>query len=160
MELADIQQQLAAEEFDCELQTATADLPQDHILVALYPEDEAAEPWLLQITYVPGVEHEMDDVKLLQYYVALDDVAPAALDEARRLLTHVNQSLPIMAFNLHEQGRFFYFRHVLVLPRQPRPADAAVIVESVWLTHYQINGFSAALGAVARGEKTAAELLG
>jgi hypothetical protein len=160
MNLVDIQAVLEADDFETLLQTADDEIPVDRLQVALDNPENEEEPYILELIYIPGVEAELDDVKLLQFFVPLDDVAPAALEEARRLLPHLNLQLPLVGFNLHEEGHYFYFRHVLALPEESRgDQDGSVITETVWLIYYLVRTFQSGLSKIAQGQQTVANLL-
>jgi hypothetical protein len=155
MQLQEIQAVLDADEYVTSLEPASASSPVEHLMVLL-EEDVGA-----QLLYIPGLEEELPQSKLLQIYIALPiEVSPAALGEVRRLLPHLNLELPLMAFNLHEGERFLYFRYVLVLPRDGRPSDGAVVTDALSLSHFIVDKFRGLLGAVATGERTVDEVAG
>jgi hypothetical protein len=159
MNLTDIQAVLE-EDFETLFYPASEEIPMDQLLVALEHPQTDQEPYMLELLYIPGVQAELDDVKLLQFFLALDNVTPSARVEARHLLTHINQQLPLVGFNLHEAGNYFYFRHVLVMPEESRGyQDGVVVSETVWLIYYLLHNFQASLSAVAQGQQTVASLL-
>lgn len=158
MNLARIQTVLE-QDFDTELQPAGGDIPLERLLIGLENPQDDQQPFLLELAYVPGIEAELDDVGLLQYFVALDDVAPASLEEARRLLPHINLNLPLVGFNLHEAGQYFYFRYVQVIPKEEGAQDGAVVQETVWLIHYLLHTYHDTLRAVANGQQTVEQVL-
>jgi hypothetical protein len=152
-------QSILVDDFETLFQPASEDIPLDRLLVALDNPQDDEEPYMLELLYIPGVQAELDDVKLLQFFLPLDDVLPSALAEARHLLTHINQQLPLVGFNLHEEGRYFFFRYVLVMPEQPRgDQDGDVVRETVWLIYYLLHNFQSSLSAIASGQQTVASL--
>lgn len=157
MNLEAIRDLLLLEPFQAVFERADADIPADRVNVTLDVEN-LSPPLQLQITRVPKAsETDMEGVEMLHFFVPFPIlVQNAFVPEVLRMLPLLNLATPIMAFNYHEEERFIYFRHVLLIPQD---ADVRrVIAETVWLIYFTLDNLGAEIAAIVTGRKTVAQV--
>ena len=144
---------LSQEAYQVQLVPAAGDVPYDTLLVKL-------ELWWLELSYVPGLEEELDDVSILQCYVALSEhTAEENRVGLERLIVKLSAKLPIGSFGLLDNPRVLFFKHNSMLPNDNHVASFQIVHELVAMTGYLIGTFSAPLIAIATGDKTLAEAM-
>ena len=144
MDLQTILKALTKDGLTLEHQDATDEIPSDRLLMLVELEGRSEEEALVaEMMFIPGLEEELDDSDLLQFFAIvadeLDETAQAAI---RSALPQLNLNLPIGYFNLQEEDGFAYFRHVLPVPRGAGPKNATVlkvIAETAWLSAFVVN---------------------
>jgi hypothetical protein len=140
---------LDEESFPSRLVEATTEIPYDTLLVALAGED--GEPgWLLELSFLPGMEEQLAGAALLQCFVHLPAEVTAE-GELLRLLARLNARLPLVGFTYVEEQRLLCFRHLLLLPADDAPA-AALVVQATWMISYLLSLFGRSVARVAQGE--------
>lgn len=141
MDLRTIKKHLEKEGFTTSLEPATEDAPLDQLFVLLQLDEPEVE-LILELAYVPGIEDELDDIKLLQFYAGLPfAVDEASIDRWMRLVLKSNLALPMMGFGINEEDGYLYFRFVLPLPKKPSNADRALVVQSAWMVFFLVERF-------------------
>lgn len=156
MQLQEIQQLLSSEKFTASFTPADDNIPLDRLFVAL--NGDAGE-YLLELVYVPNLENQLENVKLLQFFVHLPcEVELSATEEIKNLVLHLNVNTPLMGWGFQEDLELLYFRHVLVIPDPSGPDTQAVIVQTVWLIFYLLETFYPNIASIATGEKSFEEL--
>jgi len=151
MELRDIQKCLDQEGFSTSFQVANPEQPLDQLFVLLELEERDVQ-LALELVYVPDVEEEFENVKLLQFFVMLPfEIQEADAAQVRKSILQLNLNLPLMAFGFHEVDEYLYFRHVLMLPIATGESDKDVIVQTTWLVYYLITKFYPAIEEIVAG---------
>jgi hypothetical protein len=145
------------EGFETGLIAAGPDAAFDTLVVAVGEEETGL--YRLELSFVPGMEQELEGVSILQCFVAVASEVPAEhAAELARLTTILNARLPLVAFGHLERERMAIFRHLLLLP----PDDAAgrgLVVQAVWLVSYLLAQLGAGVARVAAGQASADEVL-
>lgn len=149
---------LRAQGFPTSLVLAGAEVPYDVLLAGLSDTDSARQ-WKLELSFLPGMEEELEGLSLLQCFVHLPvQAAPAALGELRRLIVRLNGKLPLVGFGWLDAEGMACFRHVAMLPAA-EAAAGEVVVQLAWMTGYLLGVFAPAVLAVAAGTRTADQAL-
>ena len=150
VELERFAELLSQEAYQVQLVPAAGAVPYDTLLVKL-------DLWWLELSYLPGLEDELDDVSILQCYVALSEhTAGAGLE---RLIVKLNAKLPIGSFGLLENPRMLFFKHNAMLPNDNHVASFQIVHELVAMTGYLVGTFSGSLIKIATGEKSVDEAM-
>jgi hypothetical protein len=151
---------LTQEAYQVQLVPAAGNVPYDTLLVKLVLFEKENQVWQLNVSFLPGLEDDLDDVSILQCYVALSEYI---VEENRagleRLIVKVNAKLPIVGFGLLENPRVLFFKHNAMLPNDNGVARFQIVHELVAMTGYLIGTFSDPLIKIATGEKTADEAM-
>ncbi|MEG4304912.1 hypothetical protein [Microcoleus sp. D3_18a_C4] len=156
MQLQEIQQLLRSEKFTTSLKPADENIPIDQLFVALNGEE--AE-YVLELVYVPNLENQLENVKLLQFFVRLPcEVELSATEEIKNLVLHLNVNTPLMGWGFQEDLELLYFRHILVVPNLSGANTQTVITQTVWLIFYLLETFYPVIASIATGEKSFEEL--
>lgn len=141
---------LRAQAFPTRMMPASAEIPYDVLLVGLADADGAGE-WQLELSFVPGMEEEMEGAALLQCFVHVPaEVPPGAEDDLRRLVLRLNSRLPLVGFGWLDAERMACFRHTAVLPADDAAAGE-VVVQAAWMIGYLLSVFGGGVQAVASG---------
>ena len=147
---------LTAAAYRTELRPAGGGMPYDTLLVRIESFEEANRVWLLELSFLPGLEDDLERVSLLQAFVSLSEqIAEGHSAELNRLLVKLNARLPLGGFGLlDDRGQLFY-KHNALLPDDPPEAGYQIVRELVPMTTYLITLFSEPLIGVASGQQTA-----
>lgn len=144
--------------FQTGIVTATPEIPYDVLLVGLSDVGETRQ-WQLEMSFIPGMEEQLDGAALLQCFVHIPAQVPArAEDGVCRLVARLNTRAPLVGFGWLEAERMPCFRHVLILPKDRAPAGALVL-QSVWMIGYLLTVFADTVQEVASGARSADEAL-
>lgn len=156
MQLQEIQQLLRVERFTTSFKPADENIPLEQLFVAL--NGDRGE-YVLELVYVPHLENQLENVKLLQFYVHFPcEIKLSATQDIKNLVLHLNVNTPLMGWGFQEDLELLYFRHVLVIPELSGPDTQAVIVQTVWLIFYLLETFYPNIASIATGEKSFEEL--
>ena len=146
---------LLQEAYQVQLVPAAGNVPYDTLLVNLYLSETPERVWLVELSYLPGLEDELDDVSILQCYVTLSDhTAQENTAALERLIVKLNANLPIGNFGLLDNPSVLFFKHNAFLPNDNPVAGSQIVHELVAMTGYLIGLFSDELIKLATGEKT------
>lgn len=141
---------LRANGFPTRLMPGGEEVPYDVLLAGLSDAAGRTE-WQLELSFVPGMEAELEGASLLQCFVHLPaKVPPAAEDELRRLVVRLNGRLPLVGFGWLDAERMACFRHTALLPGDDAAADE-VVLQTAWMIGYLLSVFGAGVQAVAEG---------
>lgn len=150
VELERFAELLSQEAYQVQLVPAAGAVPYDTLVVKI-------DQWWLELSYLPGLEDELDDVSILQCYVALSEhTVEAGLE---RLIVKVNAKLPIGGFGLLDDPKVLFFKHNAMLSNDDHVAGVQIVHELVAMTDYLIGTFSGPLIKIATGEKTVDEAM-
>lgn len=151
---------LSKEAYQTELLPAAGGVPYDTLIVRTESFEEANRVWRLELSFLPGLEDELEGVSILQCFVPLAD---QLLDERQSALNHLivmlNAKLPIGSFGVIDNPRTLFFKHNAMLADDRPSASCRVVHELVPMTTYLITAFSGPLILVATGQKTLQEAL-
>lgn len=158
--LEHLSESLTRQSYRTELRPAGDALSYDTLLVRLESFEEANRVWLLELSFLPGLEGDLERVSILQSFVSLaDQIAEAHGAALNRLLVKLNAKLPLGGFGLLDNpGRLFY-KHNALLPDDYPDAGDQIVQELVPMTTYLITLFSEPLIRVASGQKSAEDAL-
>jgi hypothetical protein len=147
---------LSQEAYQTQLAPAAGDVPYDTLLVRIESFEKENRLWTLELSYLPGLEDELDDVSILQCYVALSDqTSEDNRTGLERLILKINAKLPIGNFGLLDNPSVLFFKHNAFLPNDNPVVSYRIVRELVPMTSYLLGTFSAPLIKIATGEKTA-----
>lgn len=128
---------LSQEAYEVQLVPAAGDVPYDALMVKLELFEKV---WWIELSFLPGLEDELDDVSILQCFVALSEqTAEAGLE---KLIVKTNANLPIGSFGLLDDPGILFFKHNALLPNDNQVASFQIIHELVAMTGYLIEVFS------------------
>jgi hypothetical protein len=151
MRLQQIEQLLNSEIFTSEFKPADERIPLDRLFVHLNGDQSE---YLLELVYVPGLENQLENVKLLQFYVHIPgEVELSATEDIKKLVLHLNVNTPLMGWGFQEELELLYFRHILVISDSSGEGNQAVIVQTVWLIFYLLESLYSTIKSIAMGEK-------
>ena len=151
---------LSQQAYQTRLQAAGEEVPYDTLLVRLESFEEANRVWRLELSFLPGLEGDLERVSILQSFVSLSNqIAEAHGAEFDRLLVKLNAKLPLGGFGLLDNPCMLFFKHNALLPDDYPDAGDQIVQELVPMTTYLIALFSEPLIRVASGQKSAEEAL-
>ena len=151
---------LLQEAYQTELVPAGGDVPYDTLLVRIESFEKENRVWTLELSYLAGLEDELDEVGILQCYVTLSDhISEEHRAALERLLVKLNATLPIGSFGVLENPRVVFFKHNAMLPNDSPTVSYQIVREIVPMTSYLISRFSGALLKIASGEAIVEEAL-
>jgi hypothetical protein len=157
-ELERFNELLSKEAYQTQLLKADGGLAYDALLVRIETFEEVNRVWSLEISFLPGLEDELESVSLLQCYVALSDqITEEFTPSLARLIVMLNANLPIGGFGLLDNPRVLFFKHNAMLPDDNLEAGCLILHELVPLITYLITGFSGSLLGVATGRQSVEE---
>jgi hypothetical protein len=137
----------------------TAEMPDAVLLVALEDEALAARRWQLELSFIPGMEEQLEGLSLLQCFVGFPHELPeTAVAATVRAATVLNRKLPLVGFGVLDQPRIACYRHTLLLPSEAAAASP-LVVQTTWLIDYLLKMFGQTMLAVASGQATLTEAL-
>jgi hypothetical protein len=158
MDLTTIKDALLSVRIYAELRQPTEDNPLPHVTALL--DDEETNNFLLEISYLPGIEGELEHTKLLQLFIPILEPSPQCLDETSQLVSFLNQTVPLPGFILDRESEFVYLRHILPIPVTSQGDEyAPVFLDIVFLLFYIVALYADVIGQVASGEKRFEEVL-
>jgi len=141
---------LAQEAYEVQLLPAAGKVPYDTLLVRIQRREIENRVFMLELSYLPGLEDDLDDVSILQCYVSLSEHTSednrAGLE---RLIVKLNAKLPIGGFGLLDNPRVLFFKHNAMLPNDNHVASLQIVHELVAMTSYLIGVFSEPLIKIA-----------
>ena len=142
---------LSKEAYQVQLVPAAGDVPYDTLLVKLVLFEKENRVWQLNLSYLPELEDDLDDVSILQCYVALSEqIAEENRTALERLIVKVNAKLPIVGFGLLDDPRVLFFKHNAMLPNDNPVASFQIVHELVAMITYLLGLFSEQLMQTAR----------
>ena len=122
--------------------------------------EAANRAWLLELSFLPGLEGDLERVGILQAFASLSDqIAEAHGAGLYRLLVRLNANLPIGGFGLREEPGGLFYKHNALLPDGQPDGGYQIVRELVPLTTYLIALFAEPLIRVASGQKTAEDAM-
>jgi hypothetical protein len=134
---------LSKEAYQTELLAATDRVPYDTLLVRIESFEEENRVWRLEISFLPGLEEEMEEVSILQCFVALSDqLSQEHRSSLNDLIVQHNAKLPIGCFGLLDNPAMLFFKHNALLPNDNAAVSDKLVHELVPLMTYLISTFS------------------
>ncbi|MEN3334205.1 MAG: hypothetical protein V7641_3570 [Blastocatellia bacterium] len=151
---------LSRESYRTQLRPAGNGVPYDTLLVSIESFEAENRVWRLEMSFLPGLEDDLEKVSILQCFVSLSDQMAEAHQAALNLLiVKLNAKLPIGGFGVLDHPRILFFKHNAMLPDDEPGVSYQIVHELVPMTTYLIALFSEPLIQVASGQKTAEEAL-
>jgi hypothetical protein len=147
---------LSKEAYQTRLAPAAGEVTYDTLLISIESFEKENRVWLLELSFLPGLEDELDEVSILQCYVALSEhTSEENRAGLERLMTRLNAKLPIGSFGLLDKPRVVFFKHNALLPNDDPTASDKIVHELVPFTSYLLSTFSDPLIKIATGAITA-----
>lgn len=157
-ELEQFGELLTQEAYQVQLVPAAGAVPYDTLLVKLVLFENENRVWQLELSFLPGLEDDLDDVSILQCYVTLSEhTAEENRAGLERLIVKLNAKLPIGGFGLLDNPKVLFFKHNALLPNDNQVASFPIVHEVIPMTGFLIETFSEPLIKMATGEATAEE---
>ena len=151
---------LSKEGYQTQLLAAQDGAPYDTLLVRIESFEEENRLWSLEISFLPGLENELDDVSILQCFVALSNqLSEDHRPSLNHLIVTINGKLPIGGFGVVDNPKMFFFKHNAMLPNDNDAVSYKILRELIPMTTYLITTFSEPLTKVATGQKTVEEAM-
>ena len=152
---------LTKEAYQTQFVPAAGDVPYDTLLVRIESIEKENRLWTTELSYLPGLEDDLEDVSILQCYVSLSDQTSADNRAGLEcLILKINAKLPIGSFGLLDNPSVLFFKHNAMLPNDNPAASYQIVHELVLMTSYLISTFSDPLIKIATGEKTVEAAMG
>jgi hypothetical protein len=159
-ELERFHELLSKEAYQTQLRTAADGLPVDTLLVRIETFEEENRVWSLEMSFLPGLEDDLEGVSLLQFFVALSEqIAEEYRPSLNHLIVKLNAKLPIGGFGLLDNPGVLFFKHNAMLPDDNREISYRIVHELVPMTTYLITSFSEPLLRVATGQESAEDAI-
>lgn len=151
---------LSAEGFRVNVVPGGTTAPYDALTIQMENEGEPEPTWQIEVSFLPFMEDQLEDVSLLQFFAPLS-VGTAENVEAELywLITRLNTKLPLGGFGFLEEGKVVYFKHNAILANDDQANSYKQIREIVNMTGFLVGNFRTALHAVANGEKSGRDAL-
>jgi hypothetical protein len=151
---------LSQEAYQTQLVPAAGDVPYDTLRVRIESFEKENRVWILELSFLPALEDDLDNVSILQCYVALSEhTAEENRAGLEGLMIRLNAKLPIGSFGLLNEPRVVFFKHNALLPNDDPAASDQIVHELVPMTSYLLSTFSDPLIKIANGTTTAAAAL-
>jgi hypothetical protein len=129
--------------YQTELLAASDSVPYDTLLVRIESFEEENRVWRLELSFLPGLEEELQGVSILQCFVALSDqVSEEHRSSLNELIVQRNAKLPLGNFGLLDNPGMLFFKHNAMLPNDNAAVSDKIVHELVPLTTYLISTFS------------------
>jgi hypothetical protein len=134
---------------------AAGDVPYDTLRVKIESFEKENRVWILELSYLPGLEDDLQGVSILQCYVAVSEHnLEANRIGLEQLMLKVNAKLPIGNFGLLDDPQVLFFKHNAMVPNDNDAASYQIVHELVPMTSYLLTTFSEPLVRIATGHKT------
>jgi hypothetical protein len=138
---------------------AGGEIPLDTLVVALPASELEDQSWQIELSFLPGLEEDLDDVSLLQCFVPIvERVEPSAAEELLRFILTVNITLPLGSFGHLPEPGVTYLKYNCLIPHANEPAGQ-IVSEMVYMIGYMLDMFAPSLDEVALGHISAEEAL-
>lgn len=134
------------------------EVPYDTLLVGV--GDGKEQSWRLELSFLPGLQEELDEVSILQCFAPVVDLSgkPPPPD-LRTLILRINPKLPLGSFGVLDSPPIVFWKHNALLHDAQAQTNAQIVEELVMLAGYLLTLFTRALTRVARGELDVAAAL-
>ncbi|MFC4307171.1 YbjN domain-containing protein [Cohnella boryungensis] len=156
-ELGGLQAGFEEEGLQTELLERSPDIPL-HVLLLALGKDRQNRDRIINLSFVPMPESDIEWIRLLQLYSIVPCVvAPDRRSAVESVLLAANGVLPLGHFGIKEDGEV-YARYVYTVPSS-RTVSGDELLEVVSLFHYMLEMFADRIERVASGELSADEAL-
>jgi hypothetical protein len=134
---------LSKEAYQTELLAASDSVPYDTLLVRIESFEEENRVWRLEMSFLPGLEEELEGVSILQCFVALSDqLSEEHRSSLNELIVKCNAKLPMGSFGLLDNPGMLFFKHNAMLPNDNAAVSDMMVHELVPMATYLISTFS------------------
>lgn len=149
---------LSQEAYETQMRPAAEGVPYDTLLVRIESFEEQNRVWRLEMSFLPGLENELEDVSILQCFVSLsNEVSEEHRSSLNHLIVTLNAKLPIGGFGMLDNPRVIFFKHNALLPYDDTGVSYKIVRELIPMTNYLLTIFSEQLMQAATDHKTAEE---
>lgn len=151
---------LSAEGFKVNVVPGGSAAPYDALVIEMDAPDENSPSWQIEISYLPFMEEQLEEVSILQFFAPLSIGTAANVDnELNWLINRINTKLPLVGFGFLEEGRVVYFKHNAMVVNNDQTGNYKQVQEIINMIGFLVGNFRAALHAVANGEKRGRDAL-
>jgi hypothetical protein len=142
-ELARFRDLLFKEAYQTQLLTAADGVPYDTLLVRIESFAGEHRVWRLEMSFLPGLEEELEGVSILQFFVVLSDqLSEEHRTSLNELIVQRNTKLPIGNFGLLDNPEMLFFKHNAMLPNDNAAVSDKIVHELVPMITYLISRFA------------------
>jgi hypothetical protein len=135
MQLQDLQELFSQNNIENALKKAGEDGPHEQFLAALSTNFKPNP--ILEIMVIPGLEDEIENARLLQFYVGFNiNIDSSMKANILDFIAHINVYLPLPSFGYQEGNNSFYFKYVYPISKNNLQNDKKVIIEIYYLIAY------------------------
>lgn len=100
---------LSKQAYQTELRPAGDEVPYDTLLVRIESFEAENRVWLLELSFLPGLEGDLERVSILQSFVSLSNqIAETHGAALNRLIVKLNAKLPLGGFGLLDTPRMLF----------------------------------------------------
>jgi hypothetical protein len=143
VELARFRDLLSKKAYQTQLLAASDGVPYDTLLVQIESFEEPNRVWRLEMSFLPGLEEDLESVSILQCFVALSDhLSTEHRASLHELIVKRNAKLPIGSFGLLDNPEMLFFKHNALLPNDNAVVSDQIVLELVPMSTYLISTFS------------------
>ncbi len=151
MFLNELKEKFEKSNIECALKQPGEGAPFERLLAVL-PTDMKPQP-IMELMFLPGLENEVEDARLLQMFVTLGQNIPNnRRADLIRFMTHINVYLPLPAFGFLATNGLFFHKYVLAISKSNFQNDKKVLTELYYLTSYLIDKYFPYFNALVAGE--------
>ncbi len=158
--LGQFRSRLSAEGFKVNVAPGGSTAPYDALVIEMDAPDEDGPSWQIEISYLPFMEEQLEDVSIMQFFAPLSvGIAANVENELNWLITRINTKLPLVGFGFLEEGQVVYFKHNALLVNNDQAGNYKQVQEIINMIGFLVGNFREALQAAANGEKSGREAL-
>jgi hypothetical protein len=114
----------------------------------LYPslevllDDEESQSYVLQLGYIPDPDQQFEHVKLLQFFVPVQELSEGYPMVVHQLLHRINQELALPGFSIDDDTGLIYYRYILPVTVESQKEDPDAIIEVLYLVFFFISKYA------------------
>ncbi|MCJ8211042.1 hypothetical protein MUY27_15090 [Mucilaginibacter sp. RS28] len=138
---------LKEEGFASQLLSANDSVPYDTLLVALPMDGHPRGGLQIELSFLPGIEAELNGLSIMQCFVPVEEVKTDAA-ELKAGIANINKFSTLGSFGLLSKPPIVYFRHTVMLNINTQQ-NLQVIIQTVWLISYLLEMFGPGLSQLA-----------
>jgi hypothetical protein len=133
----------------------------DRLVVKIYTAIENEQRfWPLELSFLPGLEQDLDGFSIMQCYVPVIASVPAALNlPLAEMITQINTKLVLGSFGLLTPMQILFYKHNTIFSITQLTMSYPVIEEMISMVSYLLTNFNEAFSNVVTGKMTTGEAM-
>jgi hypothetical protein len=120
--------------------TQESDYPFPSLEVLL--DDVESGTFLLQLGYIPQADEQLDHLKLLQFFVPIEEVPQNISSAVHCFLHEINRELAIPGFTVDTDAGLIYYRYIMPISIKFSEDMADEILEMVTLVFFFVSQYA------------------